>query len=80
MAAPAECSHSLPSVWSKCQCVLIRCFMGSALIDASASAIFGRAPAKPASMSSLPSRPERTAIFPPALRSFDRVLYSLSAI
>src|SRR5262245_59852202 len=66
MAAPAECSHSLPSVWSKCQCVLIKCLIGSELIDASADVIFGRAPAKPASISSLPSRPVRTAIFPPA--------------
>src|SRR6516162_1678108 len=66
MAAPSECSHSLPSVWSKCQCVLIKRLIGSELIDARAAVTFGRAPAKPASIISLPSGPGRTAIFPPA--------------
>src|SRR2546422_953033 len=32
MAAPAECNHSFPSVWSKCQWELMRCLIGSELI------------------------------------------------
>jgi hypothetical protein len=51
IVAPAECIHSLPSVWSKCQCVLIKCLIGLELIDASADVSFARAPANPASMS-----------------------------
>src|SRR5690242_13445306 len=31
MVAPAECNQSFPSVWSKCQWVLIRCLIGSEL-------------------------------------------------
>src|SRR5215470_839954 len=44
MVAPAACIHSLPSVWSKCQWVLIRCLIGSELIDSSAALIFDRHP------------------------------------
>src|SRR5215469_13050136 len=81
MTAPSECSHSLPSVGSKCQCVLIKCLIGSKLIDASADVILGRAPANPASMSSFPARPGRTTIFPPApmrTLTLPRSLYTLT--
>ena len=33
MAAPAKCNHSLPSVWSVCQWLLIRFLIGSWLIE-----------------------------------------------
>ena len=41
MVAPAECIHSLPSVWSKCQWVLMRTWIGSALMAARASVSWG---------------------------------------
>ena len=57
IAAPSPCSHSLPSAWSKCQWVLIRCRIGSGPRLASASAICGREAVMPASTRSLPSLP-----------------------
>ena len=63
--APIEFSQALPSVWSKCQCVLIRCVMGSAPRSASALVICGRDTPMPASISTLPSGPVRTATLPP---------------
>src|SRR5262245_21483555 len=65
MTAPSPCSHSLPSVWSKCQWVLIKCVTGSELRLARACAIRGREAVIPASTSSLPSLRVSTAILPP---------------
>src|SRR5215469_1508445 len=65
MAAPSAFSHSLPSVWSKCQCVLIRCLIGSRLRLLAASKIRERETVIPASMNTLPSAPVKTAILPP---------------
>ena len=65
MAAPSSFSHWLPSVWSKCQWVLIRCLIGSRLRLLTASRMRGRVTVMPASMNSLPSPPVRTAILPP---------------
>lgn len=52
-------------MWSVCQCVLIKCLIGSALIDVNAFVILGRDTEKPASTRSLPSAPVKTAILPP---------------
>src|SRR5262249_40082495 len=65
MAAPSAFSHVLPSAWSKCQWVLIRCLIGSRLRLLAASRIRGRDAVIPASMKTLPSAPVSTAMFPP---------------
>src|SRR5271165_3405168 len=63
--APAALSQVLPSVWSKCQWVLIRCVIGSPPRSARALVIWGRETEMPASISTLPSLPVSTATVPP---------------
>jgi hypothetical protein len=65
IAAPSAFSHVLPSAWSKCQWVSIRCLIGSRLRPLAASRIRGRDAVIPASMKTLPSLPVRTAMLPP---------------
>src|SRR6202020_2305790 len=75
--APTELSHVFPSVWSKCQCVLMRVATGSGLRSVSAFINCGRDTPIPASTSTLPSGPVRTAMFPPEPSSALIVLRSL---
>src|SRR5215831_6237371 len=65
MAAPSAFIHVLPSAWSKCQWVLIRCLIGSRLRLLAALRIRERDAVIPASMKTLPSDPVSTAMFPP---------------
>src|SRR5258706_12681606 len=76
--APAECSQSLPSAWSKCQCVLTRWVTGSAPRTSSAVASWGRDTPIPASINTFPSDPVRTAILPPEPSSTLILFRSLS--
>src|SRR5262249_7563684 len=64
-AAPSAFSHVLPSAWSKCQWVLMRCLIASRLRLLAASSSRGRDAVIPASMKTLPSAPVSTAMFPP---------------
>src|SRR3984957_13795098 len=75
--APTELSHVFPSVWSKCQCVLISVVIGSGPSSASAFINCGRDTPIPASTITLPSGPLRMAIFPPEPSSTLMVLRSL---
>jgi hypothetical protein len=75
--APTELSHVFPSVWSKCQCVLMSVVIGSGLSSTSAFINCGRDTPMPASTITLPSGPVRTAIFPPEPSSALMLLRSL---
>src|SRR3984957_13061724 len=60
MVAPTECNHWLPSVWSACQWLLIKCRIGSWLMESSAAEILGCEKGQPAStrrLSPLPPCP-----------------------
>src|SRR6516165_12832771 len=54
-----------PSVWSKCQWVLIKCVTGSPPRPDRVLVSWGRDTPIPPSMSTFPSGPVRTAILPP---------------
>ena len=75
--APTEFSPRVSSVWSKCQCVLMSVVIGSELRSASALVNCGRDTRMPASTSTLPSGPVRTAMFPPEPSSALMLLRSL---
>src|SRR5271165_4139958 len=77
--APIEFNQAFPSAWSKCQWVLMRWVMGSALRSASALVIWGRDTLMPASISTLPSGPVSTATLPPDPSSTLMLLRSLWA-
>src|SRR6516165_8661234 len=70
-----------PSVWSKCQWVLIRCVTGSPPRPDRVLASCGRDTPIPPSISTFPSGPVRTAILPPEPSStltFPRNLYAVT--
>src|SRR6516165_4384776 len=70
-----------PSVWSKCQWVLIKCVTGSPPRPDRVLVSCGRDTPIPASMSTFPSGPVRTAILPPEPSStltFPRNLYAVT--
>ena len=65
IAAPSALSHPLPSAWSKCQWVLIRCLIGPPPRPLTISNICERETVMPASTNTLPSAPGSTAMLPP---------------
>ena len=75
--APAAFSQVLPSVWSKCQWVLIRWVMVRAPRVGERLGDLARDTPMPASTSTLPSGPVSTAMFPPEPSSTLMLLRSL---